>query len=60
VANHPSVLAIVFGVVHHMWAVRIRSRVAKYLADRISGLRALIVIYFLLADEFGGLKLLFE
>ncbi|MEM2088971.1 MAG: CPBP family intramembrane glutamic endopeptidase [Thermoproteota archaeon] len=37
--NYPSILAVVFGIVHHVWAVRIRNGVAKYLADRIAGLQ---------------------
>ncbi|MEM2641829.1 MAG: hypothetical protein QXU42_04525 [Thermoproteota archaeon] len=37
--NDSSILAVVFSVMHHVWAVRIRSKAAKYMADRIPWLR---------------------
>lgn len=39
VMNDSSILAVVFSVMHHVWAVRIRSKAAKYMADRIPWLR---------------------
>jgi len=32
-------LALVFGIVHHIWVINVRSRVSKYMAAHISKLR---------------------
>ncbi|MEM2058311.1 MAG: CPBP family intramembrane glutamic endopeptidase [Thermoproteota archaeon] len=37
-AYYPAMLAVVFGIVHHLWAVRMRSRLAGYLANHVPGL----------------------